>query len=293
MAIKRVPYKKRPKVVRKRTIIRKAVRRAKKQMFTRAVTSVINRKAETKVVNYFVEDKPLYNVLSADWDTSVINLLPQTSGSSTTCYTVSQNELQGGRTGNQILPHRLKLSGVIRCNSQFDSVQNYNACPLRVTMWLVKLRKHLTDGVSDLDTIVQNTFFENGSTSIGMVGSNLDIIREVNKSQIDVLYKRTFKVGMGNYVSAFTTNSANNNNQQYNNNDFSMSQMFKINLTKYLPKKLIFNDGTDTPSSARKLWLMFTVARADSNIPLTSTGSTTGPIPAYIDINAQFEYKDY
>lgn len=273
--------------------VKKAIRTAKRASFARAVTSVINRKAESKVVNYFVEDKPLYNVLSADWDTSVLNLLPQTSGASVTCYTIGQGELQGQRVGNQIQPVALKLSGVIRCNPGFDNTTNYNAAPLRVTMWLVKLRKHLTDSVSELETIVQNTFFENGSTSIGMVGSNLDIIREVNTSQIDVLFKRTFKVGMGNYTSAFAINSANNINQQFNNNDFSMSQMFKINLSKYLPKKLVFNDGTDTPTSARKMWLMFTVARADSNIPLTSTGSTTGPIPAYIDINAQFEYKDY
>ena len=158
---------------------------------------------------------------------------------------------------------------------------------------LVKLRKHLTDSVSDLESIVQNTFFENGSSSIGMVGSNLDIIREVNKSQIDVLFKRTFKVGMGNYISGFAVNSPNNAATQFNNNDFSMSTMFRVNLSKYLPKKLVFNDGTDTPTSCRKMWLMFTVARADSGIPLTSGGSTTGPIPAFIDLNAQFEYKDF
>lgn len=273
--------------------VKKAIRTAKRASFARAVTSVINRKAESKVVNYFVEDKPLYNVLSADWDTSVLNLLPQTSGTSVTCYTVSQGELDGQRIGCQIMPVSLKVSGVIRCNPAYDATVNYNPAPLRVTMWLVKLRKHLTDSVSDLETIVQNTFFENGSTSIGMVGTNLDIIREVNNSQIDVLFKRTFKVGMGNYVSAFAVNSPNNINNQYNNNDFNMSTMFKINLSKYLPKKLVFNDGTDTPTSARKMWCMFTVQRADSNIPLTSAGSTTGPIPAFVDFSAQFEYKDY
>lgn len=273
-------------------VIKKAVRSAKRKQFARAVTSVMYKKAESKVVNYFVEDKPLYNILSADWDGSVVNLLPQVAGSSATCYTITQGDTQGQRVGNQILPVSLKLSGVIRCNPSFDTTTNYNPCPLRVTMWLVKLRKHLTDSIADLDNIVNNSFFENGSTAIGMVGSNLDIIREVNKSQIDVVYKRTFKVGMGNYISGFAVANANNANNQFNNNDFSMSTMFKANLSKYLPKKLVFNDGTDTPTSARKMWLMFTVARADSNIPLTSGGSTTGPIPAYIDINAQFEYKD-
>lgn len=274
-------------------VIKKAVRTAKRKQFTRAVNSVIMKKAETKMVNYFIEKKNIVNILSADWDGTVLNVLPQISGSSPTCYTISQGDAQGQRTGNQILPIRLKLSGVVRCNQQFENTLNYNPCPIRVTMWLVKLRKHLTDSTGELESIVQNNFFQNGNTAIGMNGTNLDIIREPNTSVVDILFKRTFKLGMGNYISGFATGNPANVNQQYNNNDFNMSQMFKINLSKYLPKKLIFNDGSDTPTSARKMWLMFTVARADSTIPITSTGSTTGPVPAYVDLTAQFEYKDF
>lgn len=276
-----------------RKVYKKAITAVKKRRFTKAVKRVINRAAETKVVNYYGGGRNVLNTKSANWDGTVLNLLPQASGTTGVMYTIAQGDLQSDRNGNQVQPTSLHISGVVRANQLYNESTNYNPCPLRVCLWVVKLKSHLTDDIANLENVLYNTFFENGSTSVGMDGTNMDLVRIPNKSQVTVMYKRVFKVGMGNYTSAFGTGSANNVSQQFNNNDFSMTHMFKINLTKYLPKRLVFNDGTNVPTNVRKVWLFFTAHRADNTIPVTNFGVETGPIPAYVDLQAQLSYKDY
>lgn len=289
---KRTYARKRTGTRKAKTAIRKAVRKVSTRIFNQRVKRVLYRNSETKIVNYSVLSKPIYNVASADWSGSVMNLLPQTAGSAVTMYTISQGDTQGGREGNYISPVSLVLTGVIRANIQYDTNLNYNPCPLRVTMWVVSVPKHLTDSVGELESIVDNTFFQNGSVAVGFTGTTVDLTRTPNREQIRVHKKRTFLVGAGNYVSAFATGSAANVNQQYNNNDASLSRMFRINLSKSLPKRLSFNDGTDTPSNVRKMYIFFTTSRVDGTVSATSGGSFTGPIPAYVDMGCQLTYKD-
>lgn len=288
---RRAPVRRSVKSVRR--VYKKAITAVKKRRFAKAVKRVINKAAETKVVNFYGPNRGVLNVRSANWDSQILNLLPQASGTTGVMYTIAQGDLQSDRNGNQVQPTGLYISGVIRTNTGYNESSNYNPCPLRVCLWVVKMKPHLNDDIATLEGVVGNSFFENGSTSIGMDGTNMDLVRIPNKSQVTVLYKRVFKVGMGNYVSAFATNGPNNVNQQFNNNDSSVSQMFKINLSKYLPKKLVYNDGTNVPTNTRKMWLFYTCHRVDNTIPVTNFGVETGPIPAYVDLQAQLSYKDY
>jgi hypothetical protein len=287
----RRPYRARGRRTSKKTV-KKAVYTAKRRNFAARVKSIVSRMSETKCVNYSFASKPCYNVASNDWVGSVLNLLPEASGASTTCYTIRQGEEQGERVGNMIQPHTLYLSGVIRCNQFYNETQNYNPCPIRVTIWVVKLKPHLTDSVNQLESVVDNSFFQLGDVSSGFNGTMIDLTRQPNKDMVSVLVKRSFYVGMGNYNSAFAVNSPNNGSQQYNQDGATMSKMFRMNLTRFIPKKLRFNDGSNTPTSARKLWCFITTQRADGAFSQTSTGNLTGPIPAYVDLSADFNFKD-
>lgn len=272
--------------------IKKAVKAATTRTFNRKVQRVLNRNIESKSVNFSTLNKPLYNVASVDWASSVLNILPQEAGSTLTCYTVDQGTAEGSRIGNDIRPSKCVLTGVIRCASGFDSTTNYNPCPLRVTLWLVKLQNHLTDSLTQLEQVVDNTFFKAGSASSGFSGTTIDLTRTYNNDQIKVLMKKSFYVGMGTYISGFAVNSANNAQQQFNQDGATMSRMFRVDCTKFIPKLMKFNDGTNTPTNSRKIYLMVTCQRADGNISQTSAGSATGPIPAYIDMGLDFQYKD-
>lgn len=287
--------KPRARVYRKRTAVRKAVRKVYKKNFARRVKAVLDRNSETKVVNFFQQGRPLYNIQSTSWPSSVLILTPESAGGANTCYTIPQGQGQGSRIGNELRLKRCYMTGVIRCNQTWDTTINYNPCPLRVTMWIVSINKHLADSVTNLDQIIDpttGTFFQQGSTSSGFQGDTADLTKMINTDVVRVHKKRTFMLGMGNYVSAFAINSAANVSQQYNNNDASYSQMFRVDITKMLPSSYRFNDGSDTPTNVRKRYLMFTCQRVDGGISTTSTGSVTGPVPAFIDIGVNFEYKD-
>lgn len=280
----------RPTIAKK--AVSKAVRNAKNRLFNRRVLQVVSRTVESKSVNFSATNKTLLNVNSSNWNGQVLNLIPQSSGSSPWMYDIPQGEAQGMRIGNVIRPTGLILHGVIRANTFYDATLNYNPCPLRVTMWICRINKHLEDSVTQLESIVDNSFFNAGSVSSGFLGTMLDLTRDVNPDQIQVLKKRSWYIGTSGFISGFGVNSPNNANQQYVNNDAKTSVMFRMNLSKLLPKVLRFNDATATPTNCRKLWLMFTTQRMDGQISSTSLGAYTGPVPAYIDMGCQFTYKD-
>lgn len=282
-------YKKR-KYVKKRPapVVSKVVR---SKVFKRKVQRIVNKNLETKVINYRANDKNLLNVASADWVGTVLNMIPGGTGGNN-MFTISQGDGQGQRTGNQITPKGLYLRGIIRVAPGYDPVLNYNPCPMYVTMYVARLKQHLSDSSTELETVIDNTVFQNGSTSLGMSGLPNDLLNTFNSDQITLLYKRVFKVGYAQYVSGFGVNAPANVYQQFANNDFKLMRMFKINLSKLLPKKMKFNDSTDICTNTRKLWLFFCVTREDNIINQTSTGSYTGPVPAECELSADFYYKD-
>lgn len=295
MVLQRKKYVKRTGGYRKRAPVKKAIRKVYRKQFAKRVKAVLDKNSETKVVNFFQQSRPLYNIQSTTWVNSVLILTPESSGGANTCYTIPQGQGQGNRIGNEIRLKKCYLTGVVRCNQTFDTTINYNPCPLRVTMWIVSINKHLADSVSNLDILVDPTtgsFFQQGSSSTGFQGDTADLTKMVNTDVVRVHKKRTFMLGMGNYVSGFAINNGANVAQQFNNNDASYSQMFRVDITKMLPTSYRFNDGSDTPTNVRKRYLMFTCQRVDGGLSTTSTGSVTGPVPAFIDIGVNFEYKD-
>lgn len=275
-------------------MVKKAVSAVYNKRFARRVKQVLDKNSETKVVNFFQTGRPLYNVQSVSWDQHVLYLTPHV-GSANTAYTISQGQGQGSRIGNELMLKRCYVTGVVRANSAYDATINYNPCPLRVTMWIVSINKHLSDTISQLESIIDPTtgsFFQQGGASTGFQGDTADLTKQPNTDQIRVYKKRTFMLGMGNYNSGAGVNVANNLQNQYNNNDAAFSQMFRVDVTKFLPKSYKFNDGSDNPTNIRKRYLMFTCQRVDGTISTTSTGQVTGPVPAFVDIGINFEYKD-
>jgi len=274
--------------------INKAIRSVKVSNFNMAVEKVISRKAETKYVNYDSWNN-IYGSTSLDFTTGVggvFNITPAATTSQGTIYTIGQGVGQGDRVGNEILPVSLKLRLVIRANTFYDSVTNYNPSPLYVTMWVVKIRQHLTDSYSSLSTIFQNTFFQDGDISKGFNGTITDLVQEVNSNEIQLVMRKQWLVGNAIYQSGFGVNAPSAANQSYANNDASLCKMVRLNMSKYLPAKMIYNDGSDTPTNSRKLWCFFTCHRSDGNSIQTSAGNVTGPQPADVAFGAEFGYKD-
>lgn len=293
-------YRRRPAPKKKGGVVKRAIRKAKKSIFAKRVKAVVTKLSETKIANYAVQNRSITSVASADWDQYVLNLLPQDAGGTMSTVTVAQGDSQNSRDGNQIRLVSGKLTGVIKANTLYDPTTNYNPAPMRLTMWIVKLKPVLDDTLASLESVVANSFFQNGSVSTGFQSTTVDLTRTVNADHVTLVKKRTFNIGVSEYVSSYGVNNSANAYQRYMNNDTSISRMFRIDITKHLPKMMRFNDGSNNCSNSRKLWMFWSVQRFDGTLPLqgpvgsgsATPGSVTGPIPAYFDLGYEFRYKD-
>ena len=134
-------------------------------------------------------------------------------------------------------------------------------------------------------------FFQAGNTSLGFNGTLVDLTRQVNTSQVTLLKKRVFKVGTQYVTSASAVGGTNTTNQQYSDGTVGISQMFKMDLTKCLPKILNYNDTDNSPTNSLT-WMAWVPYRVDGGEIKTSLNFYTGTIPAYVDFEVDYLYKD-
>jgi len=276
----------------------KVVRKTKAKNVEKALTTkgleamvkkLMEKNAEAKVADYYFSNKELYPTPSASFANQILILTGDSTSNST--YQIQQNSYQGGRIGNKVTTKKCVLKGSVCINSSWDATTNDNPQPLFVTMWIVKLKPHLTDEVSTLDTVVNNSFFQSGSNSVGFAGTMVDMCKTVNAQHITLLKKRVFQLGMAQYMSGTGVSSGNNRNQQYANNDSSQTKLFNMDITKLIPKTQSFNDGTNN-SVDRRVYLFFSMCRVDGGAITTSLGAVTGPIPVYGNIGVEYQYTD-
>lgn len=276
-------YKKKP------TTIKKAVRRVKKANMYKAVKKVVSRMAETKTASYSVSSFVLTSNLASDFVSTIKILNP--SNISGSLYNIQQGTGQGARVGNEISTVKCTISGVIRINTTFNATYNNNMCPLYVAMFVVRSKPQQQDTANQINTIIQNAFFNAGNTSAGFTGTLVDLTRMLNTDIITVLKRRVFKVGVNTVQSATAVGTANTANQSFSDGQVSIATMFKMDLTNTLYKKYTYNDTDNTPQN-RQTYVFWVPLRVDGQLITTSLGAYTGTIPAYIDFNVNYFYKD-
>lgn len=104
---------------------------------------------------------------------------------------------------------------------------------------------------------VNRTFFDNGNSTNGMTGSMQDLLMPINTDAFTVHKVKTFKLGYASVPddgSAATTISG--------NNDFKYIIRGSVNVGKYMPKYLKYNDNS-TVSYNKKVFIIFEVLSAD------------------------------
>lgn len=269
--------------------IKKAIKAANTKVFNNKVKKALSTVAETKTVTYSVNTFGITSVLATDFDTT-IKLLNPASGTGGQ-YFIGQGVGQGSRVGNKIMTKKCILSGVVRINTFYDATVNYNPCPLYIALYIIRLKGQVPDTTTQVESIVQNSFFQAGNTSGGFTGRLNDLVKPVNTDLVTVLMKRVFKVGTGNTVSAFGINAPNNINQQFNDGTVSIARLFKIDVTKCLQKHIIFDDTNNIPTN-KQTYMFFVPLRVDGQLITTSTGANNGTLPAYADYQIDYQYTD-
>lgn len=278
--IRKRPYKRKP-------VVKKAIRAASTKLFNKRVYKAISRVAEVKRASYNINNFALTSVNSSNLDQVIKYLNP--SNATGALYNISPGTGQGARIGNYINTKKCILSGVIHINTEYSS-QNYNMCPLYVGMYIFKIKKGKED-IAPIEYIVQNQFFQFGSSSTGFSGTLRDLTMEPNNEVVTLLKKRVFKVGTSVVRSATASGTGNVLNQDYADGTVGIAKMFKVDVTKCLASKYLYNDSDNTPtnSSTFVMWIPF---RVDGGLVLTSGGLATGTLPCYVDFSIDYRYTD-
>lgn len=269
MAMKRRAYSKR---TGKRTKKSSKKITTKKSM-VKLVKRVIKGASETKQVRYNASVAiSAYNTSS--WASGGLQLLMPVAGYTTS---IGQGAGAGDRVSNKITTKSLWFNGLIS-PKVYDINVNPSPQPRDVMMVILSSKSDPTAVLAALPNL-----FQNGNTSQGPSGTQLDTIIPFNTDKYTIYYRRVFKCGTAENAGS----GINNNYQRYSNNDYKICNRFRVNCTKYINKVLKFNDTSNVPNN-RFLWAVFLVMNADG----TSMGiGETQPLQ--LNCNWTYSYSDF
>lgn len=186
---------------------------------------------------------------------NIIGLTPNSFTGKT--YTIVQGTGQQNRIGNQISP----VKAVLKVNmfaAPYNAVSNTAPRPFTVRMLILSPKPGIQCiSCTDLSTIVSTTLFQNGNGTLGALGNLYDLITPYNDDVVTIHFVRDFKLG----PAAFTgvTGGADATTTKASN-DFSLSQEYTVDVTKYLPKKITFDDNSGQTTSRPTFCLFHPVA---------------------------------
>lgn len=272
MAYRKKTYR-RKAPMRRKTFKRKSYAK-KRQPLKKMIRREISRGRENKSCQFARNDQPLYspsNIPQAD--NSIIDVSPSAS-----TLDILQGVQQGDRIGNRITTKRLTFKGTIV--PMPESATNATPRPVHIKMWFFYKR----DAPTSFPTpVASSDFFQFNGTDNGFANDLVDLWKPINTDEYRVVTTRTFKVGTASYYTPSDPTQV--SNQQFHNNDFKLNASFSIDLTKYIPKTIRYNENNGDPQS-RHLFCLALPFYADSTAILSSA------ITAKISWMLNYVYED-
>lgn len=178
---------------------------------------------------------------------------------------IVQGTGQGNRVGNKIRLTKFMLRGALYYQSTVDT-------PILVKMWVVSSKLN-PNNATNIDIyqacstlFSANNWFQDGNSSAPMTSNLRDSQLPVNTDIFTVYATRTWKVANAQAPQGASPGS---------NNDFKTLVNYKMNLLKYHPKILRWNDNSTTNGFWRKLFVVFQCMNANgstSNLTTAVTG---------------------
>lgn len=259
----------------KKSVVKKALAKSKRQSISNVVKKVLSQRTEIKCVTSLRNFTNVGAVVSAS--TSLAgNYLVMSPSNSAQGYSMNTGTGNAQRIGNRVKTNKFVVQYTIQ-PKPYDAVSNTVLYPFFIRFWLVKSKLNPT--VDPTVSQIQTQFFENGSSMTGLTGDLLDLTRRVCPDTFTYLTHWDHKIG-------YQQNPQHgNNNFQYNaNNDFKMCAVNSVDLTKHIPKTIVFDDNNliNTPY-VFLIWNIY------------STGPSAYPVtqfPCKIAINSQYWYTD-
>jgi len=228
-----------------------------KTALKRTIKAEITRSLEKKTRQTYVEDI----VIPPSSNASLVDTQIQPVGPFTGGYLdIQQGVGNGSRIGNRITVKRCVMRGTV-VPIPYDATTNVQPSPLQIKFWIGYDKTNPTIKPSPA---VSNDFFQFNNTSVGFTNDLVDLWKPINTDKYRILASRQFKLGN----AVYNASGALVQYQNYANNDFKYNCNFSVDLTKYLPKSIKYDD-TDALPTNRGLFLIMVAVRADGT-PLAS-----------------------
>jgi len=260
----------------KKAIIRKALSTNWKKSVSRVVKNVLKRSAERKEVgnayasNLYTTHGSYYQ--SAQFkQNNIVCFTPIAASSPNALITISQGTHEGARIGNEVNPKSLVYKGII-VPSATTAAGGTNPSPFQpveLKFVVFSFKRQFAETVDQVYTTATTNMFDAGAFFSGLtylsgVPNILDMVKDFNNDVITVHKVRTFKLG-GQYSQTGAPGGGASNPQLA---DFKFNCKFKMNLTKYLPKRITFNDSDDN-STSKQLYGLWIATDAGGQSPDT------------------------
>lgn len=233
------------------------------------VKKQIHKNIENKMINTQV-GKNVGSYLSNN-DLQMQPVLPYTS-----LFSLSQGVLSNNRIGNQVRTRKVTLNYVLRPRG-YSATNNTLPQPSIVQLFLGRYKQAsgVLPGVLELGTL-----FQSGNSSFGPTSSLDDLCCDIGDAW-DI--KKVWIEKVGN--SCFNGTGNQPDRQSYQNNDFALNVVRRMNITKYCPKTLRFNDATVSPQGPNLFFFYQAIATDGGVYP-------AGQYPVYIHYWLTYEYED-
>lgn len=232
-----------PRAYKKKRVMRRKVSTKPSLAIRRYVKRELSRQIENKTHQASYQMECHNSNTAGSMSNEFHGLIPITPYTATgapvgTTIAITQGTGQASRIGNVIRVKRATLRGVMFPN---DLNASTNPMPkaYEVCMWIFKLKdRAFGDELTYANSVINTEFLQDNNATAGITGELINLVQPVNKDLIHLYYKRVFKLAY-----AAGTNTGN-----LGNNDFKYNQKFSINVSKYVPKVIKYNDNTDMPS---------------------------------------------
>lgn len=206
------------------------------------------------------------------WATTCLRpVTPHTSG-----IVISQGDGGGDRVGNKIRTKKVILEMLLYPKA-YDGITNVAPQPTEIIVWIFGVKENNT-----LPTDLTG-FFQNGDLTSDPAGTLVDAIKTINTDKY-VLYKKIRrKFGYANYAGSGS--AAPSPFQTFANNDYKLNQHIKLDLTKYCPAHVLYNDNAANPFSKGVFY-------AIEAVPCNGAAYGTNQLPAQMYSNLNYEFVD-
>jgi len=190
---------------------------------------------------------------------------------------IPQGVLQNNRIGNVVKTKKVYLNYALY-PLPYDAISNVNTIPFIVQLFLGNVKQYR--GVLPQATDI-NLLFQSGSTALAPTSTLIDLCSTINYDNWDIKKMWTHKLGFssnnGTGVSAAY--------QGFTNNDFKLSVVKRMDITRFCPVNMKFNDASST-TTGNNLFFFFQA------IPANGSAYIATQLPARIQYNIVIEYED-